>query len=372
MKRKITVTLLVLILTFTAVGALFACDNSSVDTFTGIISKESYATANDAAKAYLETEFAGETENVVFESYEKKSDLSRKEIAELPLGDYKAEDVEKAEKGEINYSDGVATADSEGEIEVQIKAVVLVFIDGKYHHCVFITLPGEKISKSYYTSVMDLSQYDSYVYESKGNCSAHSVPSGYLDIDYTYEDKIVYTKNAVYCEIRTSGFSGVPYMEDIDMVSYALPKGDNACLIISKYKTTSSVEYTDWVCVETPGSLADYSANILIAMDQSYFIKTEQGFKVEESKYAQYLGKIYKHIFEAIDVNLDTRVKKASAEYRVKDGHISSATASFDITFTDGRDALNTSGQNSFTVSEINSAKLNVPQDVQDTAKTKK
>lgn len=373
MKRKIFVILLVVTLILTSAIALCACDstpnNNSVDTFRGVLSAESYATANEAAKAYLEQEFVGETEHLVFESYEKKQDLSRKEIEELPLGEYKASDVEKAEKGEVKYVESAKTkAADEGEIEVQVTFVVLVFINGKYHHCTLITLPGEKISKSYYTSVLDLSQHDSYVYESKNSFRGQSIPAGEFELSFTSTEKMIYTKSAIYYELKTSGLTADLGMQDLDIAIYILPKDDNSCwsVVQDKRQESSSNAWTEGVI---PGSLDDYTANILMAMDQTYFIKTEDGFKLDEKKYGQYLEKIYGQLFEALTMNLEVKTNSASAVYHVKEGLLSACEGAFNLSVTDGRDTMSLITSNNIKLSGINSTTLTVPQEVLDLTK---
>lgn len=371
MERKIIVTLLAIIMILASASILFSCDNTTnenlADTFSGVLSSESYTTASEAAQAYLEQEFVGETENLLFESYEKKQDLTRKEIAELPLGEYKADDVEKAEKGEVKYVESTkARATDEGETEVQVKIVVLVFIDGRYHHCTMVTLPGEKITKSYYTSVLDLSQHDSYVCEAKGSFRIASVHSGEFELSYTRTEKMIYTKNAIYYETKTNGMSDELGMQDIDMVMYVLLKDDNTCWSIAKNNKDTNA---DWIKQEIPGNLNDYSANILMAMDQSYFIKTEDGFKLDEKKYGQYLEKIYGALYEVLTMNVDVKANSTSAVYHVKDGLLSSAEGAFNLSLTKGGDTASVITSNSITVSEINSTTLTVPQDVLDLIK---
>lgn len=373
MKKKIVVTLLAIIMIAASACALFACDNTpknnSVDTFKGTLSEESYATAKEAAQAYLEQEFAGETENLVFESYAKKQDLSRKEIEELPLGDYKASDVEKAEKGEVKYVERAqARATDEEEIEVQVKFVVLVFINGKYHHCTVVSLPGEKITKSYYTSVLDLSQHDSYVFETKGTFKAQSVPAGEFELNYTTSEKMLYTKNAIYYELKISGLNDVFGTQDIDLEMYILPKDDNSCWSLVKNRQDEAAN-ADWIKQEIAGNLIDYSANILMAMDQSYFVKTKDGFKVDDKKYGQYLEKIYGQLYAALTMDLDIKTNSASAEYRVKDGLLSSGEGSFNLSLTDGKDTMNIIATNNIKLSGINSTALTVPQEVLDLVK---
>lgn len=365
MKRKILITLLAAIMLLTSASALFACDKTPADVYSGSLSKTGYATENDAAKAYLQAEFAGETGNVVFESYEKKQDLTRKEIEKLPLGEYKADDVEKAEKGKIKYVESSKSKEtSDDEIEVQVTFIVLVFVDGKYHHCDLVALPGEKISKSYYTSVLDLSQYDSYVFETEATFRGQSVPAGEMELTFSTTQKMIYTKNAIYLEMKTEGMSGTPGMQDINLVSYVIPKDDSSCHLIIKNKLSDGTE-GEWTYSNViPGNLKDYSANMIMAMDQTYFIKTDDGFKLDEKKYAQYLEKIYGQLFEILTVGVEVKTNKASAVYHVTDGYLSAAEGEFDLTLTDGKDTMKLVTGNTITVSDINKANLTVPQEV--------
>lgn len=367
MKRKILVTVILLVMLATSLSVLFACEKPSSDNFSGVLSAESHATANEAAQAYLEQEFAGETENLVFESYEKKQDLSRSEIKNLPLGEYKESDVEKAEKGEIKYTESVSRAADEGEIEVQVKFVVLVFINGKYHYCILGALPGEKISKSYYTSVLDLSQYESYVFESIASFSGQTIPRGDEELNFTIRQKMIYTKDAIYVEVQTSGLGEEMGMKDIDAASYVLPNDENSCIVFTKDKTNGNDQ--DWTQNTIVGVLTDYSANLLMAMDQSYFVKTEDGFKVDEKKYGKYLEKVYGQIFEMLTSGMEVTTNSAKAVYHVKDGHLSTSEGAFNLTVKSGDQNIRIVTANNIKVSDINTATLTVPQELLNSVK---
>lgn len=369
MRKRILIAVLVLVMILASASTLCACDNTpneqSEDTFTGTLSVEGYATASDAAKSYLTEEFAGETATLLFKSYEKKQDLSQKEIAELPLGEYTANDVEKAEKGEIKYSESSKEkAADDNEMEVQFKIVVLVYINGKYHYCTLISLPGEKISKSYFNYVLDLSQHDSYVLKINNTISIPD--NNYLN--YTDNSKLVYTKSAVYYESVKIGLADTFGIPDATAAAYALPQNDDSSWLFVRSSLNNNAN-VEWVQESLPVSMKEYSSNLFMTMDQTYFIKTNDGFKLDENKFGQYLEEVYGEIYNALAMSFEVQVNSVSAVFHVKDGLWRSYEGSVDLTLKSGSATIRFITSENAQISEINEATITVPQEILDLAK---
>lgn len=152
------------------------------ETYRGAVSEQSFATAQDAAKSYVQTEVVGMQEAVI-ESTVSKGELNASQISGLNLPEEISKGMQTVEQIEVEYSvaeqvglDGSKEAQALPVASGKTKIVVYVIkyeVDWKYY--VPCPVTGETISKSYYDSVFDNEKYK--------NCTLTSSMTMVLDVD---------------------------------------------------------------------------------------------------------------------------------------------------------------------------------------------
>lgn len=295
-----------------AVGmcAFAACDGGNYsETYTGTLSEESYATTEAAAQAYLANEFDGNTTETTFVAYAKQKDLTAEEIATLSLGDVNPADVTSAEEGSVSYTvtektETVSLAAATDDTRTQ--KVVIIVVGGRHYYYTPATDKGDSISKSYYESVMDLSNY--------ANCTY--VYTGSVTSSTSYQGQSVKTKATTeitmkLCETGAYlSMSATAQGEPVETEIYLIATGTT----LAAYVKTDGA----WV-----GSAAEYGsiAELLeIAkqnqqfLDHTYFEKTDTGFKLSGDKFEIYVSNMLP--VSGLDLS------KVNANYYVSEGRL--------------------------------------------------
>lgn len=325
MKKRMLAAVL---LAVSMVGAfcLSSCGNYS-ETFTGTLSAGSYATTTEATNAFLVNEINGNTTKAVLSGYEKTSDLTAEEIAALPLGDVKAEDVEAAEKGVISYS--VSGADisvaplSAAAVNVEQHEITLLKINGVYRYFVPATTTGEMITRSYFDDVLDSTKYaNCTITYSMAEKVTAQMDGETQSMTVNMKLSMKLTESAVYYELSTSGLAQVGG-EDMKVSCYVLDNGNGlygysqsngswTSARLSEYSSLSdlsSMQYEDW-------------------MDHTYFEKTNSGFALTQEKFESYMEHVV-GLSGLTGLNL-----KGEATYFVTEGHVSKATVKLSMSGT--------------------------------------
>lgn len=315
------------------VGSL---SNAGNESFAGQISEKSYATADEAATAFLEKELNGSTTTAAFVSYEKTGDLSQDELAKLPLGDVKASDVAAAEVGKVTYRlqgmDG-RKSDPEAEEQNRTQTVYLLGVDDSFRYFVPAARNGEMLTKSYFEDFWDNNHFlngTSSVKIAMGiefNDGTHEMKA---DLDVSLDLKVCETgawlKTNVNLDASGEGAEQLGSMigdgKYVNMESYFVEEtvgGQKSLTVCSK------VGDGEWN-VSRNSLLADSLSDLFLQntqpnfLDYTYFEKTEDGFALAPEKFELFVEN-YGNPLASMGAKAE-----GEANYQVKDKRLTKAT----------------------------------------------
>ena len=336
--KKATIVAGVLAAALAASVGLAACDlggGNYSETFEGVVSSQTYASQDAAAKAFIENEIVDDGAEELNVTYTKTSVLTQEEIAALNLGDVKAEDVVTAEKGTVLYAPAtsaraVRAAQPTGGKEVSL--IILGFEDDAYRYYIPQPGVGEMISKSYLESVCDLSNYKNFTMTSKATTSVDMKASAYgqsqkTSYSTTVTITIKITETAALIEMTTS-FKGVipgegsvngPVNEKI----YIVQEEDG---LVAYYLTEDGTYARNAYEFEDMTSLSELFYYQQPDFDHTLFEKTKTGFKLSPDKFDEYMDEYYAELGDSFDDDMPLNFS-GEATYFVTDGRLSKGTA---------------------------------------------
>lgn len=301
-------------LSLTGCGSDTPTDNHAPDnSFEGSLSAQSYESVNAAAEAFLTEEINGKATEATFVSYEKSSDLTDEEIAELNLGEdfeYTVEQIDSAENGVVSYTDSVART----TVVVKTARLVVIKIGSVYWYYVPLFKNGDVLTNSYMDNILDYTKYRNVTETSVVKATA-SVAGYSVTTTITVTTKIAGDK--------------VHLKQVKDLL------GEKEITEYYFYFTPSSAveyEYNQYTESWEIGHAISYNSvdEILeeaFKYDASYFVKTKSGFKMNSEKLTQYLNDVLSNVATA-----GCTINSASADYYVKDGRLDSARAKVTMT----------------------------------------
>lgn len=337
MKKKFIIIASV-ILVFVMCASIFtACnkDNVPKDTFyKGTLSAQSYVSSEEAAAAFLANEVSGEATDAQYVSSTKQADLTSAEINELEISAEDKAKLTSAEKVVITYNvseqaqaaaaaAGVSSATA-ATVKTKTVTVYILVIDFDYRYYVPPLAEGDVVTKSYYDEVFDQSKYRNatITVESK----THVYASGYgqsqsMDMTIRMELKCAGTFASLVMTMSDGTQS-----ESVEL--FYVFKGDTPDANFDLYMKDDG----EWTKIPTYSIDIDVSFTPEATNDNSYFVKTATGFKLNTEKFAQYLETALDALGNyANAVNMNS--VECNAEYFVNEGRIykSEATVSASI-----------------------------------------
>lgn len=336
MKKKIAVCIAAAV-TALSCTAFTACGDDGKEnyseTYTGTLSTESYATADDAAQAFVENEVTSSSTPVTYKSYTKQKDLTEEEIAKLNLTEAQIADVERAEKGVISFTydpttgGGYTPASSSAASAEEGKKVVYCVkfntpeAGGAYKYLSPLPENGERLSKSYYMSVLDPELYR--------NCTmifempvTVKVSSGWYS--YTTTASIKYTAKITDAAIEMLVTAKLPDDEvvgkynttTVSMFLMDSPNGYGIMAAIFGDGYWKTANFTDESGIESIEEMWTYN---MPDAEFTYLEKTNYGFKLGDEYLAGLFDELIKEAGFDFAVNGDF---SASANYYVKEGKL--------------------------------------------------
>lgn len=340
------------------------------ETFEGTLSAKSYSTADEALNAFLKNEIDGDTTSCVFTEYEKSADLTAEQVAALPLGDLKAEDVESAETGTITYSTAasgaavspLAVTTLSADPSLKQHEVTLLKTGGSYRYFVPATSNGEMITKSYYDDVFDVSKYANCTMTYKmtekitfSGSGTEQLPFNNVDIDMKITMKL--TESAVYFSFAMKG--GEALSEDAEdnlNGEFYCVERDGKVVVYGKNDAGEwSSEYS-----HAFGSFSSLSELVTIqdttGLDHTYFEKTNKGFKLTEEKYAELIKNV-------LGFSLGEKVS-AEATYFVSEGRLSKMTMKMSFAVSESGISVSASASAEAVYKNFGSTKVELPADL--------
>ena len=133
---------------------------SGASEYQGALSEEIYESVDSAVQGYLETEVSGMAITAVYVGYEKKAELSKEEIANLPIDEENAKGIVSAERGTVEYTEAegksVAYFVAAQSDETYTKEVyILLYENGAYRFYSPALKENDDLTASYFASLFN-------------------------------------------------------------------------------------------------------------------------------------------------------------------------------------------------------------------------
>lgn len=300
------------------------------ETFMGALSDATYSSAEEAAKAYVSLEVAGE-KKVGITNVKSNGTLSAEAIKTAGIPESLVANADSVEEFKVTYDytdgtmDGVSLLASTLGDENTIK-VYVVKCGMNWQYFTPRPLTGNTISRTYYDSVFDFEKYK--------NCTLTSTQvlrneTGYSAwgqkiTEYTEtksEQLLKFADNKIYLEMTTSTYDSTSgeeatvqkiyaYMEEVDgTLSCYVKQGDD-----SEWQKGS-------LTAVGFASLDELTPFYDQYLDYTYFTKTDYGFELGEDNAASYIDEVLGSDFTALlaqGMDFDMLAK-----FVVKDGVLS-------------------------------------------------
>ncbi len=345
MKKKILMIIVSFALVVCCAFALVACGNGNEDegnyseTFTGVASEASYESEDAAAAAFVANEICGYTTEASFVEYRKSADLTAEEIAALNVSGPDA--VVGAERGVVEYSvaQPVAISAAAAAGSKTQKVCILRLESGEVKYYVPALSPGETLTKSYYQSVNDISNYRNCSYTMKMKSDATVSGNGMtiypLKMDTTYECKI--SETSAYLKMTT-------YSEVLDNETMSYIKSNKIVLEVYIFednglKAAARVDNGNWAADSVENLGFDYqSIDDMISVEQvenqdwTFFTKTKDGFEISSDKLQSFLNMYLENeeneSIKQLMSSYSGTTMSGNARFYVTEGKISKANVS--------------------------------------------
>lgn len=301
------------------------------ETYEGVISSNSYNSAEDAITGYLTEEVAGNS-NVSIVGTPTKKAVSNKESEQIRALVENASDIQSIEKMEVTYSvdSGDTYASPMAMASNSNKKVTVYVIKYSTHWGYYSPAPvtGNTITKSYYDSVFNSDAWANCTYENTITLNldmtvSYGGQTETLEMTETFTQKAWYNETAVLFEQTKTTTSDELSSEMFDsLLDY--PDGTYAVYIelieegedIYYIKTPQSPYWQEGnllnLNLEKIDSLEDLRPFADGYLDYTYFTKTNYGFELSSENATRYLNEAMGGGMESLlsqGVNMDMFVK---------------------------------------------------------------
>lgn len=309
-----------------AVGAILLvlslCGCSSMkkggDTYQGTVSEAAYASSEGAAEAFVREELSGDEGECKLVRFKSEKTLSKEEAEEM----FPALSPLSAEKGDVEYVRG------QGESETM--PLYLVREEKGYRYFTPPQRSGERLTKSYYRSVMDRQAYLNCTVETTYNMQLASVSALYYQL-LKFSEGFAYFKQDLPGAFKVDFYVQeqgerlkifTKHPENDDGKYYDIDRFSGYDMVISRGGKTTSISSLESVS-DIVGLMFENN------FDHSYYQKTDYGFCLPNENYRALVKDLLSLAsdeadeFEAV---WNEYQMYARADYYVSEGRLSSST----------------------------------------------
>ncbi len=301
------------------------------------VSQTTYSSESKAISGFLASEIAGEVTTPTLVSYDTVEELTPAAIAELPLGDIQPSEVKSASRVIVTYEDtyvdGGATRTATSSDELT-KEIYVLKVGTKYRYLTTTPKTGETLTKAYYDSLFNAEFFKNTTVHCKMIMDSYFyMNENLVDLSGKMESITYYNRNAIHVQI--TGTEGILTGTNSDCYYVLVNMPGETENKYNYYLIDPTNSSNGWTCsLSLPEKyMYDYSGEYaseslgIPAMDYSYFIKTETGFKVNPEK----LKSFYQTVFDTLIGSIgDFTVNSGSMEFIVNNNQISSYRITLD------------------------------------------
>ena len=309
------------------------------ETYVGAISEDSYASAEDAAEAYVAEEIAGESDANIVE-VTSKGELSDKEIQKANIPADLIEGCDAVEKMEVVYyleddssldKGGVEYLASSSSKKTTVTVYVIKFnVDWKY----FTPMPetGDTISKSYYDSVFNAESYKNCTLESTTVVDIEIKADGEtMTMTSSITQKVMHSEGKVYFEQISKSSSNGQETPESYICAY-IEEGEYGVECYVKNSETGPWQRASLYQIGFT-SIDELTPFYNAYLDYTYFTKTEYGFALADENARAYFTQALMGALGSMSSMIDEDKMKLDmyAEYYVAEGVLSGARVDADV-----------------------------------------
>lgn len=316
------------------------------ETFVGALSEETYASAEEAARAYVNEEVAGQ-QNAEILNTKSNGTLSDNQIKDAGIPDSLLAGADSVEELEVTYSlsnasveSGVTLLKSSTDSQKTVKVYVIKCgVNWQYFTPRPVT--GDTISKTYYDSVFNAEKYKNCTFKATNITRSETKysgmgESGSVVTETKIEQLIKFADNKIFVEVTTSSLdSEVSTEATVNNISLYLEEidGEMSCYVKTKADGEWMVGSLAAIGFTSIDQLAPFHDQYL---DYTYFTKTDYGFALGEESVTSYIDEVLGGEFSALlaqGMEFDMLAK-----YVVKDGVLSAllSDATLSLSMSEG------------------------------------
>ncbi len=336
MKKRFIATILCAVMAVFTALAFVGCGGNDggeyhpKDTFyKGTVSESSYETTNAAAEAFISEQISGDVTDATFVAYDKKSDLTEEEIAELVIPETEKEKIASVEKGEIKYTiaaESGVLASAEENVKLYV-IIIIRYNDNTYKYYAPVLNTGDPITKAYYDEVFANEKYENCTMKGVVGADITAKQSGITmtaNMKITTEGKI----NDEYMYVKVTTSLNMLGMSNKSVVENFVVWDEN----MNATKEFTRIDGGEWSSLgnyydAARSSVADNKLSAMPAFDYSYFQKTSTGFKLNSEKFAAFLQGVMDEVMgdmsDMISSGVKINITKATYDCFVEDGKVS-------------------------------------------------
>ena len=300
------------------------------ETYKGAVSKESYSTAEDAAKSFVTEEIVGSNTAVV-SGVTLKRTLSETEASSLIPSEVGGAGIVEVQQHEVTYSvnDGKSSIKAESgytnvdsfDTTRKIDVYIIKYEnDWKYFSPMPVT--NTTVTKSYYDSVFNSDRYSNCTFEVTTDMKMSVESGGQSEsFDCTITQTMKFAGDKILLTQTVSGDTTQLGLSGANMQAY-IEKADGSAKIYVKQGTSSSwVEGNLYQVGFT--NIDDLAPFATAYFDYTYFNKTDYGFALTGENAKKYFTSVFNQMAGGIAGMLDQMNIDMYAEYYVQNGALS-------------------------------------------------
>ena len=302
------------------------------ETYKGAVSTESYATAEDAAEAFVVTELIGNN-TATISNVSVKKELNESEAAAIIPTEILGEGVRGIQQLEVTYSllngssmkagngyTNVDTLDTTRKVDVY---VIKYELDWKYFSPMPVT--NSTITKSYYDSVFGSDRYANCTFETTTDMKI-SVNAGgeSQNVNCTITQTIKYADGKILLSQTVTGDdSGMLGLSNSNLQAYMEEVNGSMKIYIKQGTSSSWVEGNLYQMGFS--KIEDLTPFANSYLDYTYFNKTDYGFALTGENAKKYFTTAFESMAGGLNDMFDQMDIDMFAEYYVKEGALSGA-----------------------------------------------
>ncbi len=336
------------------------------DTYKGDVSVDAYETTDDAMKAYLEMEIAGNN-GILVVDVTNHGKLTATEVEALNLPHSMRNTVAEVEKLKVLYKETAISSTAGAPVSNQKTWVYIIKLNNDtYKYYIPIPMTGLTINRGYYNSVTNANHYKNCTLDTKItlNQTTTAPAQGTVSVSIDYMQRIEYTADKIHLYQSTTMQSGNE-MEVYDLEAYIEQSPNTQGELETTCYVRNGEYMVEWV--RNPlnaigfNNLAELMPFYNPYMDYTYFTKTDYGFALDATNAKNYLNNSMNGVLRFIGQISDTSSIDMFAKYYVYNGAIAGMRMDLSVLTATQQASSNTTAYMETSITQVGTTKVEKP-----------